>query len=140
VEVLAKINLPKPIAVVAPNKTNNENAVWFKNLTALEISKLMEKADFGIFPASTVAIEACAKRLPFICGYFVDNQKEFYHGIKANDLALCVGNYKQITKKEFSEAINNFTSNEASELLKEKQRNFIDKKSHKRIVNEFRKL
>jgi UDP-2,4-diacetamido-2,4,6-trideoxy-beta-L-altropyranose hydrolase len=140
VEVLAKINLPKPIAVVAPNKTNNENAVWYNNLTALEISKLMEKADFGIFPASTVAIEACAKRLPFICGYFVDNQKDIYHGIEKNNIAVCVGDLNKFQETQLSEAIKTICLKGRYEFIKKQQTEIMDNQPGKRLLKIFQEL
>ena len=95
------MKLPKPIAVVSPNKPIHGDVIWFKNLTAADISKLMGNADFGVFPASTVAIEACARRLPFICGYFVKNQKDIYNGINKNNLAICVGDFNGIKSDGF---------------------------------------
>jgi len=144
-EQVIVIDFKTPIAVVSSQNglerfKQSDKFIFFKNLNSKQVVELMQASEFGVLPASTVAIEASAMCLPFICGYFVDNQKESYHGIKANDLAICVGDYQQITENRFSEAINRIKSNEASELIKEQQRNFMDKKSHQRIVNEFRKL
>lgn len=59
-----------------------------RNLAADQIVSLMDSADIGIFPASTVCIEAFSRRLPVISGYYVDNQKEFYdYGVKHNYFA-----------------------------------------------------
>jgi len=140
VEVLAKINLLKPIAVVSPNKTNHENVVLFKNLTALEISKLMEKADFGIFPASTVAIEACAKRLPYICGYFVDNQIELYKGILNQKIAVCVGNFKILNENQLSAAIAELSNNKKKKSIQKRQHAVIDDQIEKRFIKLFNNL
>lgn len=49
-----------------------------RNLSALEIADLFDSSDLGIFPASTVCVEAFSRRLPVIAGHYVDNQKEFY--------------------------------------------------------------
>ena len=40
-----------------------------------EIASLFDNADFGIFPASTTALEALSRRLPSAVGRFVDNQR-----------------------------------------------------------------
>lgn len=144
-EQMVAIDFKKPIAVVStknglePFKKSDE-FIFFKSLNAKQVVELMQTSEFGILPASTVAIEASAIRLPFICGYFIDNQKEIYHSIKEKNLAICVGDYQKITENKFSEAIDSINSNGAYELLKKKQRNIMDKKSHMRIVNEFRKL
>lgn len=140
VQLLTKINLPKPIAVVSPNKINHENIVWFKNLSALEISKLMENTDFGIFPASSVAIEACAKRLPFICGYFIENQTELYKGIKNQKIAVCAGNFKTLNENQLSGAIAELTSTEKRNSTQKRQQKIIDNQIEKRFIKIFNNL
>lgn len=49
-----------------------------RSLSAGEIVQLFDTADMGIFPASTISIEAFSRKLPVIAGWYVDNQKEFY--------------------------------------------------------------
>lgn len=62
-----------------------------RNLSAQQIVQLFDKADIGIFPASTFCIEAFSRKLPIIAGYYVDNQKEFYnYGVK-NDYFASLG-------------------------------------------------
>lgn len=59
-----------------------------RNLSAQQIVQLFDKADIGIFPASTICIEAFSRKLPVIAGYYVDNQKEFYnYGVENNYFA-----------------------------------------------------
>lgn len=54
-----------------------------RRLSAEEIVELFDSADFGVFPASTVCIEAMSRRLPVAVGYYVDNQAEFYkYGVR----------------------------------------------------------
>lgn len=55
-----------------------EIAKIHRNLSAEEIVSLFDKADIGIFPASTICIEALSRRLPVIAGHYVDNQLELY--------------------------------------------------------------
>lgn len=56
-----------------------------RNQNADQIVALMDAADIGIFPASTICIEAMARRLPIISGFYADNQKEFYnYGVSHN--------------------------------------------------------
>lgn len=53
----------------------------WSGLDASRMVQLMDRADFGIFPASTVCVEAFARQLPVAAGFFVDNQIPFYtHG------------------------------------------------------------
>lgn len=47
-------------------------------LSAEEIVELFDCSDLGIFPASTICIEAISRMLPVAAGYYVDNQVELY--------------------------------------------------------------
>lgn len=55
------------------------NVNFHHRLSAEEMVALFDKADVGIFSASTVCIEAFSRSLPVIAGYYVDNQEEFYN-------------------------------------------------------------
>ena len=55
-----------------------------RRLSAQEVADLFDSCDLGVFPASTICVEAFARRLPVIAGYFVDNQEEFFaRGVSA---------------------------------------------------------
>ena len=41
----------------------------------------MQSADFGIFPASSISLEAISVGLPFMVGYYVENQEELYNNL-----------------------------------------------------------
>lgn len=49
-----------------------------RRLDAEGIRILLDNADLGVFPASTICVEAFSRRLPVAAGHFVDNQEEFY--------------------------------------------------------------
>lgn len=49
-----------------------------RRLDAEGIRSLLDNADLGVFPASTICVEAFSRRLPVAAGHFVDNQEEFY--------------------------------------------------------------
>lgn len=54
-----------------------------RQISAEEIVTLFDNSDFGIFPASTICIEALSRKLPILAGYYVNNQIELYeYGIK----------------------------------------------------------
>jgi UDP-2,4-diacetamido-2,4,6-trideoxy-beta-L-altropyranose hydrolase len=81
--LLNDLNFSLPIAIVVGDSFAHDlhlnhlkNVCLFKGIPPEQIYQIMQQSQFGILPASTVAIEACAARLPFICGYFIDNQKE----------------------------------------------------------------
>ena len=49
-----------------------------RRVSAEGVRDLLDNADMGIFPASTVCVEAFSRHLPVAAGYFVFNQEEFY--------------------------------------------------------------
>lgn len=51
--------------------------IW-RQADAKTIAEIFDNADLGIFPASTVCVEAFSRRLPIAAGHYVDNQEEFY--------------------------------------------------------------
>jgi len=146
-EVLNDITFPLPIAVVTgaafpdssiQNQTNNIK--HFQNISPAKIAELMQQSEFGILPASTVAIEACAIRLPFICGYFIDNQKEIYEGIRKSKLAICIVNFLNLTAGKLIEAITRLENNEQKNTIVKRQDELLDKKSRQRYIQIFKEL
>lgn len=140
-------DLQLPIAVITGSGGINayrfnqyKNIVLFKEIGPEKVLKLMQSAQIGIFPASTVAIEACAARLPFICGYYINNQKEIYKGIKENDLAICVGNYLNINPNDLINAYISLTKPDIADKIIKNQERLLDKKSKERFVSLFNKL
>lgn len=59
-------------------REDNEGININRKLSAEEIARLFDNADLGIFPASTVGIEALSRSLPIFAGHYVDNQKALY--------------------------------------------------------------
>lgn len=69
-----------------------DSCIIHRNVSADEIVKLFDSADLGIFPASTVCIEAFSRRLPVIGGFYVDNQIEFYNYLDSRKMIAPLGN------------------------------------------------
>lgn len=86
--VLIKLMPTVKLAVIAGDTVDvNEEYLSSINinrrLSAEQIVELFNKSDLGIFPASTICIEALSCRLPIAAGWYVDNQKEFYqYGVR----------------------------------------------------------
>ncbi len=113
----------------------------FQNLSASEVCHLMHKSTLGIFPSSTTAIEACAARLPFITGYFVDNQKSIYHALVEHELAFGIGDLQSCSGKAIvSRAIGLIGNQQKLSSIREKQRQALDQKSKQRIQQVFLNL
>ena len=60
------------------NKSKKEINI-FSSLSSNDIFERMNIADFGILPASSVSIEAISIGMPFMVGYYADNQLNYYH-------------------------------------------------------------
>jgi len=77
---------------VAISEESANIAVIHRRLDADGIVKLFDNSDLGIFPASTVCMEALSRELPVAAGYYVDNQKDFYRYGVENNLFSPLGN------------------------------------------------
>ncbi len=140
IQILRENKLEKPIAVVSALKPKTSEACWFYNLNALQISNLMDQSEFGFFPASTVAIEACARRLPFLCGYYINNQKEIYNGIKKSKQAICIGDLNNLNETSLAVNINHIKLTTYKKSIIEKQTEFMDMQSLKRLLKNIQEL
>jgi UDP-2,4-diacetamido-2,4,6-trideoxy-beta-L-altropyranose hydrolase len=147
ISMIEPLQLSLPIAIVFGADYKNEhlfksyaNIEIFKGIESLKVLQLMQKSNFGILPASTVALEASAARLPFICGFFVDNQKEIYNGIETNNLAICIGSYLNLEPNDLYKAIEQMNRKEIAEKIIQKQSSLMDKNSKERFIKTFSQL
>ena len=70
-------------------KTELENSIncskkevnLYTGLSSNEMLDRMQLADFGIFPASSISLEAISVGLPFMVGYYAENQEELYNNL-----------------------------------------------------------
>lgn len=119
VDIVHKVMPKSQINIIAGETVNISGtteaiAKVHKNQTADQIVKLMDKADLGIFPASTICIEAMSRRLPIIAGYYVDNQKEFYDYGILHKYFSPLGNLLEPTSALTSKLENVLTTNRPS--------------------------
>lgn len=70
--------------VEVKTKESKNVRIW-RQLDAERLADLFDAADWGIFPASTVCVEAFSRGLPVAAGYYVANQEEIYaYGVQKN--------------------------------------------------------
>lgn len=145
--IMESLEFEQPIAVIVGDGYKDESSLMAKNwvtlykgITGAEVYELMQDSSFGIFPASTSAIEACAARLPFICGYYVENQKDIYNGLKNHGLAICIGHFENLQHKIIENAIHELLQKEVRMTLSKKQAAILDKGSKKRFLDAFKQL
>lgn len=97
ISIILKIDASLNIEVVAGdtvriNPEFKDKVNLHGKLTAEEIVDLFSSCDLGIFPASTVSIEALACNLRVAAGWYVDNQKELYEYGVGSGLFYPLGN------------------------------------------------
>lgn len=111
------------------------------NLHYKEMAALMDHSDFGVFPASTIAIEACASRLPFATGYFVDNQIQIYQGLAKNQLAFDLGNLLTISHGSLVNKLSCYLQDvQGSGQIRKIQQKILDDKVQDRYLQLFKEL
>lgn len=120
--------------------TNNKPINQYWNLSEEELSKIMQASDIGFLPASTISVEACACKMPFIGGWFVSNQINIYNAIIHKGLAIGIGNMHQLCEKELYDAICEITKPQISAKIISNQEKVIDGQSGIRILNECKQL
>lgn len=96
--IITRINDNLHIDVIAGDTVDvdsryEEKVGIHRRLSAEEIVNLFAKSDLGIFPASTICVEALACRLPIAAGWYVDNQKEFYEYGVNEGIFMPLGNF-----------------------------------------------
>ena len=119
---------------------NNEEIKVFRNLSSSELNHLMRISEIGIFPASTMAIEGIASGIPFVSGYFVDNQKEIYNSLVENNLALGIGNFNILDKESFDMISLLYRDKELQMKIKDQQNKKFDRNSPRRIIQAINNL
>ncbi|MFZ6664790.1 UDP-2,4-diacetamido-2,4,6-trideoxy-beta-L-altropyranose hydrolase [Peijinzhouia sedimentorum] len=103
---------------------SQQNIEYFHAVDAEKMHELMSQSELAIVPASSIIYEAMATNCQIISGYYVDNQKLFYEGLKAQGCFYDAGKFESENLKN---ALNSFFHKP------EKKANLIDKKSPDRI-------
>lgn len=118
----------------------NKDIHTYWNLDENQMAHLMREVDIGFIPASTLSIEACACRVPFLCGWFVENQKEIYNSIVDNNLGIGVGDLNSIGESDIYFSISEILLTKKSSDIIDAQRKVIDGNSGLRLLNEIKKI
>lgn len=96
VNKLIQQNISEPIYWVSneiskEEYSNCQSLEILYNLSETEMIDYMLKSKVMLIPSSVLSLEAIALRKPFFTGYFVNNQKLIYQGLKTLELAECFG-------------------------------------------------
>lgn len=145
VVVISKLNKKLKIAVLLGSaytgkldQGNNKDIKIYQNIRAKHVADLMGISSVGLFPSSSISIEAIAIRMPFMTGYFADNQKGFYDFLIAHKIAKPMGNLTDIDFDLFTNNYNQLNNNYL--FYKNKYKKLIDSLSPQRILEIFKAL
>ena len=95
VQKLIAKNFSDPIYWITAQKNKNldlpQNVEVLSNLDEFQMIDYMLKSKVLLIPSSVLSFEGIALRKPLFTGYFVDNQKLIFEGLKKDQLAECFG-------------------------------------------------
>ena len=107
------------------------------SLSASGMAALMAEASLFICPASTVAYEAMAVKVPMACFMTADNQKNIYEGLLAAQAVLGLGDISRQNGQELKHSVEMAFSNFSLALsYLRHQEQLIDGRSGERIRQE----
>ena len=111
------------------------------NLSAKELSVLLNKCDVAICPASSIALESCAIGIGLISGYTAENQLGNLNGLIKHKTLINFDNINQLSIKEIIQKMERLIPYPSvfNELI-ENQKRMIDGKSPERLLNIFKSL
>lgn len=118
-------------------KSTNKKITIHKNLTEFEMVNLMKTCDLAIIPSSTISYEICCIKMLVLGGFYIDNQKMIYNGLKQNKLIEPLGDLNKLTafdfEKKTKELLNK--SNTYHQEMINNQHKYFDGKQKERFLN-----
>lgn len=117
------------------NILDNNKVCVYRNISEIELIKIMEKCQLAIVPSSTISYEACSVKMVILSGYYVDNQKKINEGLISNNLIYDAGNFKKLNSNYFrKKVIDVINDNPENYFIKIKnQSKMFDGKQKKRF-------
>ncbi len=79
---------------------NSDRICIYKNLSEIELIKVMKSCNFAIVPCSTILFELFCLKIPIYSGFFVDNQEKAYYAFKKNNVIYGDGNLTEINSEK----------------------------------------
>lgn len=87
----ARITVIAGDTIRLPESVMDEKVDLRVRVSAAEMVEIFSRSDVGVFPASTICIEAIAAGLPVVAGHYVDNQLEFYRYLEESGAVAPAG-------------------------------------------------
>ena len=88
-------------------ETHPEIIKTYRNLSEVDLIKVMKQSNFAIAPASTILYELSCVKMPIFSGFYVDNQELIYKGFLDNKAIYKGGNMKDYQVSNFVNHIKN---------------------------------
>lgn len=82
-----------------------KNLTIYKNIGANEVALIMAESNICIVPASSLLNEVASIGSKILVGYFAENQKQPYNYFVKNDLAIGLGDLRELEFKSFCEKL-----------------------------------
>lgn len=108
--------------------------VIHRNLSATEMSSLIQACDLAIVPSSSILFEVAKLNIPSISGYYIDNQLDVYRGYKNLGLIWPANDLNTFDKYE--SAINDIENGGAKKIM-ELQQQHLSTKSDRHLLDLF---
>lgn len=143
VEALLKTEKIKKINVVVGGAYNH-NEIYeiankfnkievYKNLNEQALNNLMNKSNISFVSASTILYEVITVKMPTFTGFFVQNQIDFYNGIKAKEVFFGMGDLRNFNFNMLPSKIEALTETIIGNQIKN-QKSIIDGEQKNRFL------
>lgn len=120
-----------------PSLKKFKNLKIHKNINANEVAMLIASSDINIVPASSLLNETACIGSKIITGFFADNQIQPYNYFVDNNLAIGIGDYRNLNFDLFKEKIEEVR---ASDFLIENQKKIYNYQQYANLKNVFYEL
>lgn len=97
-----------------------------KNLSEIELIKVMQSCTFAIVPASTILFELFCVKIPIYSGYFADNQKNAFLEFRERGVVYGDGDFSKFTKEQLKHNLENCILNSNHFEMIAKQDRLVD--------------
>ena len=139
--MLGPINLNLESIKLLIEENKRVNVIPHYNITAEELSNLLQSCDLAICSASNISLECCAVGIGLISGFTAENQQGILQGLDNRKALINWGNLNTVTKTDISKQIRELINKpEVFNDLIVNQKLIIDGKSPERILNIFNTL
>jgi UDP-2,4-diacetamido-2,4,6-trideoxy-beta-L-altropyranose hydrolase len=127
-DAILEVEFIREIYVVGDYEVADDERVKVKKgLNQDQMLDLMSKSDMGFAPSSTISYELCCAQVPIVCGYYTDNQKMIYEGLKSEKVISPIEDYRNCTKGDLLARLDTLVSIESRGQLMEKQRSVFQR-------------